>query len=48
MSEKVVLDLGHAQKTLFLPLWGRAYETKKTHPLPVDKTALEIKESASR
>jgi O-methyltransferase involved in polyketide biosynthesis len=42
MPEKVALDLGHVQKTLFLPLWGRAQETKKTHPLLVDKTALEI------
>jgi O-methyltransferase involved in polyketide biosynthesis len=42
MSEKVAVDLGNVQKTLFLPLWGRAYETKKTDPLLVDKTALEI------
>jgi O-methyltransferase involved in polyketide biosynthesis len=42
MSEKVVVDLGNVQKTLFLPLWGRAYETKKSNPLLVDKTALEI------
>ena len=42
MSEKVVVDLGNVQKTLFLPLWGRAHETKKTSPLLVDKTALEI------
>jgi O-methyltransferase involved in polyketide biosynthesis len=42
MSEKVVVDLGNVQKTLFLPLWGRAYETKKTNPLLVDKTAVEI------
>lgn len=42
MSEKIVVDLGNVQKTLFLPLWGRAYETKKAQPLLVDKTALEI------
>jgi len=42
MSEKVVVDLGDVQKTLFLPLWGRAHETRKTDPLLVDKTALEI------
>ena len=42
MSEKVVVDLGNVQKTLFLPLWGRACETKKIDPLLVDKTALEI------
>ena len=42
MSDKVVVDLGNVQKTLFLPLWGRAHETTKTNPLLVDKTALEI------
>lgn len=42
MSEKVVIDLGYVQKTLFLPLWGRAHETKKINPLLVDETALEI------
>ena len=42
MSEKVVVDLGYVQKTLFLPLWGRAHETKKNNPLLVDETALEI------
>ena len=42
MSEKIIIDLGSVQKTLFLPLWGRACETKKENPLLVDKTALEI------
>ena len=42
MSEKVVIDLGNVQKTLFLPLWGRAHETKKVNPLLVDKRAVEI------
>jgi O-methyltransferase involved in polyketide biosynthesis len=42
MSDKIIIDLGSVQKTLFLPLWGRAYETKKENPLLVDKTALEI------
>jgi O-methyltransferase involved in polyketide biosynthesis len=42
MPGKVAVDLGDVEKTLFLPLWGRAHETKKTHPLLVDKTALEI------
>ncbi len=42
MSEKFEIDLGNVQKTLLLPLWGRAYETKKDHPLLVDKTAVEI------
>jgi O-methyltransferase involved in polyketide biosynthesis len=34
--------LGNVQKTLFLPLWGRAFESKKEKPLLVDQTALEI------
>jgi O-methyltransferase involved in polyketide biosynthesis len=34
--------LGDVQKTLFLPLWGRAHETLKKNPLLVDKTAVEI------
>jgi len=42
MSEKGVVDLGDVQKTLFLPLWGRACEARKTRPLLVDKAALEI------
>jgi putative CocE/NonD family hydrolase len=42
MSEKLVADLGNVQKTLFLPLWGRAVETRKAKPLLVDKAALEI------
>ena len=45
MLEKVVIDLGNVQKTLFLPLWGRAHETKKINPLLVDKKALEIIEN---
>ena len=40
--EKDGVDLGDAQKTLFLPLWGRACEARKTRPLLVDKAALEI------
>jgi O-methyltransferase involved in polyketide biosynthesis len=42
MPEKISIDLGNVQKTLFLPLWGRAYESKKESPLLVDRTALEI------
>ncbi|MBN1615282.1 MAG: class I SAM-dependent methyltransferase [Deltaproteobacteria bacterium] len=42
MSEKIAVDLGDVQKTLFLPLWGRAQETVKPNPLLVDRTALEI------
>ncbi len=42
MTEKIAVELGDVQKTLFLPLWGRAVESRKAHPLLVDKTALEI------
>jgi O-methyltransferase involved in polyketide biosynthesis len=44
MSEKIAVELGNVQKTLLLPLWGRAVETHKPHPLLVDKTAVEIME----
>ena len=40
--EKISIDLGNVQKTLFLPLWGRAVESQKEHPELVDKTAVEI------
>ena len=42
MSDKIAVELGNVQKTLFLPLWGRAFETRKEHPLLVDKTAVKI------
>ena len=42
MTEKMKIDLGNVQKTLFLPLWGRAVESRKQHPLLVDETAVWI------
>jgi O-methyltransferase involved in polyketide biosynthesis len=45
MNEKIVVPLGEVQKTLFLPLWGRAVETRKDHPLLNDPTAVRIMES---
>lgn len=36
--------LGSVQETLFLPLWGRAVETRKAHPLLIDETAARIVE----
>lgn len=42
MSKKLAIELGNVQKTLLLPLWGRAVETQKTKPLLMDKTALAI------
>jgi O-methyltransferase involved in polyketide biosynthesis len=35
-------DLGSVQKTLLLPLWGRATETGKPHPMLVDEAAARI------
>ncbi|MBN1304864.1 MAG: class I SAM-dependent methyltransferase [Anaerolineales bacterium] len=40
--DKVNAALGNVQKTLFLPLWGRAVESKKTRPMLVDDTAVRI------
>ena len=42
MKEKISLNLGDVQKTLLLPLWGRAVESQKEHPLLVDETALKV------
>ncbi len=42
MANRISVRLGDVQKTLFLPLWGRAFETKKEKPLLRDPTALEI------
>jgi len=37
MMDKVNIDLGNVQKTLFLPLWGRAEESKKQKPMLIDE-----------
>ncbi|HBF35921.1 MAG TPA: class I SAM-dependent methyltransferase [Firmicutes bacterium] len=42
MSENREINLGAVQETLLLPLWGRALETQKNHPLLVDKVAVSI------
>jgi O-methyltransferase involved in polyketide biosynthesis len=42
MKEKVKHNLGEVQRTLFLPLWGRAVESKKEQPWLVDEAALRI------
>jgi O-methyltransferase involved in polyketide biosynthesis len=39
---KIKVELGGIQKTLFMPVWARAVETKKENPILVDRTALEI------
>ena len=45
MVEKIAIELGDVQKTMLLPLWGRAEETRKPKPLLVDNKALEIIET---
>jgi len=45
MTEKSAVSLGDVQKTLFLPLWGRAVETRKDRPVLSDPTAVKIMES---
>ncbi len=42
MTEKIKIDLGSIQRTLFLPLWGRAQETAKADPMLVDHKAVEV------
>ena len=42
MTNKININLGDVQKTLFLPLWGRAVESKKRNPLLIDEIAIKI------
>ncbi len=42
MATSSPAKLGSVQKTLLLPLWGRAVESRKPHPLLVDPTATRI------
>jgi O-methyltransferase involved in polyketide biosynthesis len=42
MKAKIMVELGDIQKTLFMPVWARAVETKKKNPILVDRTALEV------
>lgn len=44
MTQKITVDLGHIQRTLLLPLWGRAVETNKPNPRLIDRLAVEIVE----
>lgn len=45
METKIKVELGDVQKTLFMPVWARAVETKKKEPLLIDQTASEIIDS---
>jgi len=42
MTGTHTIELGGVQKTLLLPLWGRAVETRKSRPLLVDEAAVKI------
>jgi O-methyltransferase involved in polyketide biosynthesis len=42
MEKPNQLNLGSVQETLLLPLWGRAMETQKEHPLLIDRQAVAI------
>jgi O-methyltransferase involved in polyketide biosynthesis len=42
MTNRIHIELGNVQKTLFLPLWGRAIETRKRKPMLMDETAVRI------
>jgi O-methyltransferase involved in polyketide biosynthesis len=42
MPENIAVDLKAVQITLLLPLWGRAVELQKKHPLLIDNKASEI------
>ncbi len=42
MEGKIKAELGSVQKTLFLPLWGRAVESQKKKSFLIDETAVDI------
>jgi O-methyltransferase involved in polyketide biosynthesis len=39
---KIKIELGEVQKTLLMPLWGRAKEYEKQNPIIMDKYAFDI------
>lgn len=42
MNDKIKIELGPIQKTLLIPLWGRAAEYEKKEPIVKDKHAHDI------
>ncbi|MEM8887596.1 MAG: class I SAM-dependent methyltransferase [Bacteroidota bacterium] len=44
MKQKIDITKGTIQETLLLPLWGRAFETRKENPRLVDTKAQEVLE----
>ena len=45
INKKEKIELGSIQETLLLPLWGRAFESKKINPLLIDEKAVSIIEN---
>ncbi len=45
IKTKIKVELGDIQKTLLMPVWARAVESKKDNPILVDMTALKIIEA---
>ena len=46
--DKIKLELGEVQKTLLIPLWGRAVEYGKPHPIVKDPFARPLAPIATR
>jgi O-methyltransferase involved in polyketide biosynthesis len=42
MGDKIQIKKGTIQETLLMPLWGRAFETRRANPRLVDEKAVEI------
>jgi O-methyltransferase involved in polyketide biosynthesis len=42
MKPKIKIELDEVQKTLLMPVWARATESKKKRPVLIDQTAIEI------
>ena len=40
--DKIKIELGSIQKTLFMPVWARAIETKKENSVLTDPIAVDI------
>jgi O-methyltransferase involved in polyketide biosynthesis len=45
MESKTKIEPGKIQMTLFMPVWARAVETRKSNPIITDPTAVEIIDS---
>ena len=45
MITKIKIELGDIQRTLFMPVWARAVETRKKNPVLTDETAVKIIDS---